>query len=188
MDEASLREAISQGASLMELARELDLSVSSVRYWLAKYGLAASGLGRRRAELQAAREQGIKELERSCPHHGLTKFVLESRGYYRCVRCRREAVVNWRRRVKARLIERAGGECALCGYSRYQGSLQFHHRDPASKLFVISREGTTRSFAEAEAEADKCVLLCANRHAEVEAGVATLSALRGADTVNTGAS
>jgi IS30 family transposase len=32
-------------------------------------------------------------------------------------------------------------------------------------------EGVTRSFAEAQQEARKCVLLCSNCHAEVEAGM-----------------
>jgi hypothetical protein len=35
-------------------------------------------------------------------------------------------------------------------------------------------EGVTRSRAEARAEARKCVLLCANCHAEVEAGYRSL--------------
>jgi 5-methylcytosine-specific restriction endonuclease McrA len=87
---------------------------------------------------------------------------------------RSDAVSRWRRRVKLRWIEEAGGACRLCGYSRYQGALQFHHIDPTQKEFVISRHGVTRSFAEARREAAKCVLLCANCHAEVEGGVAEL--------------
>jgi 5-methylcytosine-specific restriction endonuclease McrA len=85
------------------------------------------------------------------------------------------AVSIWRRRVKRRLVERAGGACQLCGYDRYDGALQFHHVDPESKEFAISRNGTTRSWAELCAEADKCALLCANCHAEVGAGVIELS-------------
>jgi len=36
-------------------------------------------------------------------------------------------------------------------------------------------QGVTRSLARAKAEAEKCVLLCANCHAEVESGVRSLS-------------
>jgi 5-methylcytosine-specific restriction endonuclease McrA len=93
------------------------------------------------------------------------------------VRCRAEDVVNWRRRMKARLIEEAGGQCELCGYRRYQGALQFHHLDPSQKDFTISRGGVTRAFQELRSEAQKCVLLCSNCHAEVEAGVASIDAL-----------
>jgi hypothetical protein len=73
-----------------------------------------------------------------------------------------------------RLIEEAGGACRLCGYDRYIGALHFHHVDPGTKEFGISRWGFSRSIAKARAEAAKCVLLCSNCHAEVEAGVATL--------------
>jgi hypothetical protein len=68
----------------------------------------------------------------------------------------------------------------LCGYSRCPAALQFHHRDPATKSFAVSRQGVTRSLARARAEARKCVLLCANCHAEVESGFAQLP-LRSAD-------
>ena len=45
----------------------------------------------------------------------------------------------------------------------------------ATKEFALSPEGVTRSLERARAEARKCVLLCANCHAEVEAGAASLS-------------
>jgi hypothetical protein len=72
------------------------------------------------------------------------------------------------------LVEEAGGRCVLCGYSRFHAALQFHHVDPAAKSFALSREGVTRSLARARAEAQKCVLLCANCHAEVEGGFVEL--------------
>jgi hypothetical protein len=52
----------------------------------------------------------------------------------------------------------------------------FHHVDPGEKAFAFSRHGVTRSLAAARAEAAKCVLLCSNCHAEVEAGTAKLPA------------
>jgi 5-methylcytosine-specific restriction endonuclease McrA len=88
------------------------------------------------------------------------------------MKCRREDVSAWRRRAKQRLVEEAGGKCKACGYDRYLGALQFHHLDPSTKSFSLSRRGCTRAFAELKAEAAKCVLLCANCHAEVENGVA----------------
>jgi hypothetical protein len=53
-------------------------------------------------------------------------------------------------------------------------ALEFHHIDPATKEFGVSRSGVTRSIARSRAEARKCVLLCSNCHAEVEAGVVVL--------------
>jgi len=96
-------------------------------------------------------------------------------GRSRCARCNGEAVARRRRRVKQLLVEEAGGRCTLCGYERYVGALQFHHLDPRLKSFALSHEGVTRSLEKARAEVRKCVLLCSNCHAEVEAGVASLS-------------
>ncbi len=68
----------------------------------------------------------------------------------------------------------AGGGCAACGYDRHLGALEFHHVDPATKRFGLGNEGVTRSIAAMRSEAAKCVLLCANCHAEVEAGFITI--------------
>ncbi|MEO8690851.1 MAG: hypothetical protein ABI611_21875, partial [Solirubrobacteraceae bacterium] len=95
-------------------------------------------------------------------------------GRYRCKLCRSEHVSARRRRVKRLLVEEAGGRCILCGYDRYTGALQFHHLDPSTKSFALSVQGVARSLEKARAEAAKCVLICANCHAEVEAGVATI--------------
>jgi 5-methylcytosine-specific restriction endonuclease McrA len=118
-----------------------------------------------------------KYAERVCRTHGRTQFVLEGRGYYRCKRCRMQRVMEWRRRTKARLIAEAGGRCRICGYDRYTGASHFHHVDPSQKEFGIARKGVTRSIAKARAEVAKCVLLCSNCHAEVEAGIARLPAV-----------
>jgi hypothetical protein len=113
-----------------------------------------------------ARKQGI------CSVHGEVEFVQRGdTGTWRCVPCRAEAVTDRRRRVKAILVEEAGGRCATCGYDRCMAALQFHHVDPKTKHFSLGRKGVARSLERARAEARKCVLLCANCHAEVEAGV-----------------
>jgi hypothetical protein len=71
------------------------------------------------------------------------------------------------------VIAEAGGCCAICGYARDTAALQFHHIDPGAKEFTL-RNGDTRSLQRMRAEAAKCVLLCANCHAEVESGTTRL--------------
>jgi len=168
-----LRELIDGGATVREAAAALGVAYSTVRHWLKRLDLETQTVKRRRAD-RKARADGAHGVTRACPRHGKTIFVSRAEGGYRCGKCRIEAVGRWRRRVKERLVIRAGGSCATCGYDRYLGALQFHHLDPATKTFSISRDGTTRSYAEVCAEADKCVLLCANCHAEVEAGIIEL--------------
>jgi hypothetical protein len=79
-----------------------------------------------------------------------------------------------RRKVKRILVEEAGGRCLICGYDRHPAALHFHHLDRTEKSFGLSRRGITRSIEALRAEARKCVLLCSNCHAEVEAGVTSL--------------
>jgi transposase len=173
VDPERLRELINGGATVREAAAALGVGYSTVRYWLKRLNLETATVRRQREDRKAV-ANGAYGVKRVCPKHGKTVFVLRPEGGFRCGKCRMEAVGRWRRRVKQRLVDRAGGACQLCGYRRYLGALQFHHIDPGSKAFSISRNGTTRSYDEVCAEADKCVLLCANCHAEVEAGLTEL--------------
>lgn len=71
-------------------------------------------------------------------------------------------------------IEHGGGCCQICGYEKSVRALTFHHRNPEEKDFGVSDKGITRSWAKTKKEIEKCVLLCANCHAEVHDGLATL--------------
>lgn len=165
-----LGELVEEGASLVEMSRRVDRSVSTVRYWLKKYGYWPLAAGKKREQVRLAREQGMKHQRLECSKHGLTEFIIENSGRARCLKCRRLAVIQWRRRAKLRLVAEAGGRCVLCGYDEFPGALQFHHVDPSGKSFGLSMRGLTRSIARLREEAAKCVLLCANCHAKVEWG------------------
>lgn len=84
------------------------------------------------------------------------------------------AVAKRRRKIKSLAIEYKGGKCQICGYSKYQGAFDLHHIDPKQKDFGIGDKGYTRSWEKVKTELDKCVLVCANCHREVEAGVTQL--------------
>jgi transposase len=172
-----LETLVERGLSIAQIAAEVDRSKATVRHWLRTYGLRTSGQRGREGEplTREARAAGRRAIIRTCTTHGSTEFLLEGRGYYRCKRCRSERVSQRRRKVKETLIAEAGGRCVLCGYERCAAALHFHHLDPATKSFHLGMQGVGRSIASARAEMMKCVLLCANCHAEVEQGVATLS-------------
>jgi transposase len=156
------------GMSLREIAKEMDRSLSTMRHWMRRYQLKAP------PHRQGGPRDGSRQATLSCRRHGRTEFVLEGRGSYRCKRCRVEATKRRRHRLKRILVEDAGGKCILCGYSRCVRALEFHHLDPAAKEFELGYRGCTRSLASLRAEASKCVLLCSNCHAEVEAGIAAV--------------
>jgi transposase len=156
---------LAAGLSLREVAHRLDRSLATIRHWMKRYGLKPN------ARRKRGSENGPRETVSRCKHHGETNFVREGRGYYRCKRCRIERVSQRRRQIKRRLVEEAGGRCLICGYDRCQQVLQFHHLDPTTKEFHLGQNGVTRSLARSRVEARKCILLCANCHGEVEAGI-----------------
>ena len=69
--------------------------------------------------------------------------------------------------MKHQLIIQRGGKCERCGYNRCEAALQFHHRNPIEKQFMLSIKSGSHSWEEWQKEAEKCDLLCANCHAEL---------------------
>lgn len=65
--------------------------------------------------------------------------------------------------------------CMICGYKRSQRALDFHHLDPGEKRFGLGHDNMDRRWADLEEEAAKCVILCANCHRSVEAGLLGIS-------------
>jgi hypothetical protein len=108
---------------------------------------------------------------RTCPRHGpQVHHFFKSERRYRCKRCIGEAVTRRHRRLKQILVAEFGGGCVVCGYDRVLGNLHFHHVDPSQKAFGITM-ARGRSLAAYREEAEKCVLVCANCHGEIEAGL-----------------
>jgi transposase len=172
--DAELLQALSdEGLPVREIASRVGVSPSTANRAMLRLGIVRRS-GSRRAEAVAARKRGEKRFTSTCRRHGVTEFLALPGGRSRCARCNSEAVARWRRRIKRVLVEEAGGACVLCGFDEHVVALQFHHRDPEQKAHGIAEAGATRSLARARREAEKCVLLCANCHAQVEAGVKCL--------------
>ncbi len=85
-----------------------------------------------------------------------------------------KAVAKRRRKIKLMAIEYKGGKCRICNYKKCIGALELHHIDKTNKGFGIGDKGYTRSWQRVKQELDKCILLCANCHREVESGVSQL--------------
>ena len=68
---------------------------------------------------------------------------------------------------KLALIGKFGGQCKACGYRKNLAALTWHHLNPETKSFELDlRSLSNRSGQAIETEAAKCILLCANCHAE----------------------
>jgi len=81
------------------------------------------------------------------------------------------STVRFRQNLKRRAVTAMGSACVGCGLREPVDALEFHHLDPKTKEFGISTEGIPRRWDKVEAELAKCVLLCANCHREIHAGV-----------------
>jgi 5-methylcytosine-specific restriction endonuclease McrA len=83
-----------------------------------------------------------------------------------------EAVKKRRKRLKEMAVQYKGGKCGICGYNKCIEALEFHHLK--GKDFGLSSRGITRSWRKVKNEIDKCILLCANCHREIHAGILQL--------------
>ena len=81
--------------------------------------------------------------------------------------------------MKKKLVGFKGGVCQICGYSRCLIALDFHHIDESTKEFELSQRDLTRSWEKIIDEAEKCLLVCANCHREIHAGIVVLDKIGG---------
>ena len=98
----------------------------------------------------------------------------EKRTYQDRAEYLKQAVAKRRRKIKEFAVDYKGGKCQICGYSKCIWALDLHHLDPRTKEFAIGEKGYTRSWEVVKREVDKCILVCANCHREIEAGVTQL--------------
>lgn len=79
--------------------------------------------------------------------------------------CRSCKMLLRRLKSKKKCIEYKGGKCNICGYNKSFRALAFHHINPKLKSFGISNN-LYGNWDNLKKELDKCLLLCANCHAE----------------------
>lgn len=114
-----------------------------------------------------------KKCRALCKKHG-TKKVMHGK-QSRCNICVNEQQNKYRSGKIKRLKEMAGGECQICHYSRSFWALSFHHIDESTKEFALSSKN--KSMDKMIEEASKCLLVCANCHAEIHEGVTIVTGI-----------
>ena len=87
-----------------------------------------------------------------------------------------QTVMRAQRRKKETVVDRFGGKCSICGYSKCINALEFHHveekhHDPS---YIIMRW----SWERAKEELEKCILVCSNCHREIHYKAIDVSLLR----------
>lgn len=109
-----------------------------------------------------------------CEVHGETMFHKHKNGNakprFKCGKCSSEATARVVAGKQKLAYEKYGSCCRLCGYDKCTRALEWHHIDPNQKE-VEPKKVFSRSWERIQEELDKCVLLCANCHREVHAGL-----------------
>ena len=109
----------------------------------------------------------MRRVEKICKKHGLQEyFAYNDHASLKCRKCDFEYRRNLRLRKKKILVGNAGGKCCRCGYNKNLKALHFHHLDPSQKKHELGMANLVKSIDLLQKEADKCILLCANCHAE----------------------
>lgn len=93
-------------------------------------------------------------------------YSYKTKNRHWCKECDKSNTIIRQTIFKELCVEYKGGKCEKCGYDKYIGALQFHHKNPNEKDFTISHAKLKKFDDKIKAELDKCELLCANCHAE----------------------
>lgn len=150
MEEKILKELLSRKLSQRQIAKELECSQTTVRYWL------------KRHQLSTKKENYY--LCTRCGENDSNRFYGHQKSV--CKRCRNIEDKQKRQRYKEQAIEYLGSKCNICGYDKCNQALEFHHLDQSKKSdkYVSMRNW---SFESKKEELDKCILLCCRCHREV---------------------
>lgn len=84
-----------------------------------------------------------------------------------------EQVIQYRRKRKLDLIRLKGGKCCICGFNAFPEALEFHHVDPAEKLYQLG-SGNCHALENDLKEVRKTALICSNCHKGVHANLLSL--------------
>ena len=107
-------------------------------------------------------------VEYSCKDCGVVgKEHFYTKGYrYQCKKCWNKRTYQVNRDKLDTLIKERGSRCERCGYDKSFAALQWHHMDRSQKDFGISSKRGA-PLEKLREETQKCMLVCANCHAEI---------------------
>jgi len=172
MKKEELEKFIEDGKSLNQISKETGKSLTTVRYWVKKHGLTF--------ETKSFLYQGKKDYgdTKYCPkcknECSISEFYNRRGkigGSVYCKSCTTTQVVDRTKKLKQEMVDYKGGCCEICGYKKYIGALDFHHKNPSEKDFTIAHIRQYKFDDLIKKELDKCMLVCSNCHREIHGNV-----------------
>jgi len=174
MEKDFLIKCIDKDMSLSQIAKVVKRAPSTITYWLNKFDL--------KTKYKSFKEIGVVDYcgDKYCPRCEETKPTDEfyqrrgkEGGSVYCKTCTGNQSLERQRGLKQKAITYKGGVCQECGYHKCNGALEFHHLNPSEKDFSISHLKNYAFNDKIKLELDKCILVCANCHREIHAGLIT---------------
>lgn len=156
MEKEILIQYINQGLSTWKIAKLLNITQPSVRYWLKKYDL--------KTRITMCNNNDQKFCPKCKNIKDKSEFYNYTKSSSYCKSCILQNTIAKRKCTKQKAVDLLGGECSKCGYKKCLAALEFHHLDPSKK--DINYYSLKHNFNKITLELDKCVLLCANCHRE----------------------
>jgi len=167
MKKEKIIELINQNLSQREIADNLNVSQTNLRYWMNKFDL--------KTNLNLFNKQVVSIGKKHCPRCCETKKISEfytrkstgrnDLGGY-CKSCSNKYHTNRVKEVKIKMIEYKGGCCEKCSLTlkkSHYSVFDFHHRDPREKDINFTKI-KYQKWEVIKKEIDKCDLLCSNCH------------------------
>jgi DNA-binding transcriptional ArsR family regulator len=162
MNKELLSQLINEGLSTYKIAAKLNVSQSTIRHWLKKFGLTTV----------------IIKDNKYC--HRCKKDLPKDEFYNRrngignspyCKSCTKQQTTERQQLFKVKCVEYKDGKCIVCNYDKCISALEFHHLNPLFKDFNISNVKLLSFNDKIKLELDKCILVCSNCHREIHSGL-----------------
>lgn len=171
MNKEEIIALITKGYSQREIASELNVSQTNLRYWLNKFNIKTKKQKFNRGGnfdiisnlKKCPKCNKIKNHNEFYPNRG-SKRKLKIGGY--CKSCNNLYTVERLRKIKEKMIQYKGGSCERCNLiadNKNYCVFDFHHNNPIEKDINFSRI-KYQSWKVIQKEIDKCSLLCSNCH------------------------
>lgn len=93
-------------------------------------------------------------------------YTSKGKTHLYCASCHNKISGHRLKIFKLQCLEYKGSKCEKCGYQKYPGALEFHHKTEFDKEFEIARVKHCEFNKKITDELDKCSLLCSNCHRE----------------------
>lgn len=190
MDIDYCKKLIEDNASYTDIAKKLDLPLSTVKRKLSKLGLKTrfnpyARVNLNLEELETLVKSGdsistissklktsntnVRYWLKKCGLKTSPKYGKYTSAYKPKNSTNYSLQRNRGLERKKYFISYLGGKCSSCGYDKNVAALAFHHLDPKLKCFTLDiRKMSNKKMEALKQEVDKCQLLCHNCHMEIE--------------------